>query len=549
MAIKTIYLFILLISLWITGCSTLHSGNSYLAKVNQDLITSEDLKDEFQYRHGGHMKFLEGEVEQQKFLASMIDQRLLLQEAYRIGIQDDPGIVLETEKFENQKIKEHLLKTEVDDLSKATDNEIKNIYERRIGEYLQVQQIVVKTREEAEAILKGIRSGEEFETIAREKSIAPSSKFGGRIFPVVWGSMDADWERIVFDLSPGETAPVFKSGMGYEIVRLEERKVAEEAGNTDNTVKTDKPVKPEFSRVEKRIRSVLEHRKAKERKEELVRSLREKYAVKFIPMDLGVEELKKGEKTKSDARLAAWNGGSITLSSFASMLDFDRLSSLPREEVGDKIRGLLGDVVDEKIFQAEGRSRGYDNVPEIARKVRQHRERRMLRNLYENYILADVTVGETDFKEYFEGHRKEFTFPEKRKIAHVLIDSLDTAKEVLKRSRQGEPFDNLARTYSKDKSTAERGGDIGWIDKDKVSPIFKEIFSTLKAGEIGDPVRSEQGYHIVKILEIQPETLKDYSQAREEIEKRVIKRKRDERVRFWVDKLKAVSQIEIRGKR
>ena len=79
--------------LTLLGCTTATPRTTYLAKVNQDLITFEDLKSEFKKRHGGHERFLTREVEIKKFLDRTIEHQLLLQEAYRLDLQDDPEIL------------------------------------------------------------------------------------------------------------------------------------------------------------------------------------------------------------------------------------------------------------------------------------------------------------------------------------------------------------------------------------------------------------------------------------------------------------------------
>lgn len=523
--------FLSIIFIWgLLGCSSTLPRTSYLAKVNQELITLEDLRYEFKRRHGGHEKFLAGESEIKKFLNRVVDSRLFIQEAYRLSLHEDPVIVNATNDFQELKLREYLVKKEVEEKSKATDEEVKAIYEQKLEEQVQVQQIVVPSREEAEAILKRIQSGEDFETTAREKSIAPSKKYGGWLPPMGWGFMDLEWERIVFNLSPGEVSPVFKSKMGYEIVRLESKMTT---------------TKPEFDRVKGQIKAILERRKLEERGKEFIQFIRNKYPVQVANFDLTIESLKKAMEQKMKEPLVAWNGETLSVYSFASHLNLDLLATLPSDRARDQIKGILEEVVNEKLIRKEALARGYDKVPEVAEKVRQYQEGLMENKLYGDYIFSDIKVTEEDLKQYFEQNHDDFTFPEKRRVAHILIDSLETAKDVFKKFKEGESFEVLAKTFSKDSQTSERGGEVGWIGKGEVLPPIERVAFSLNAGEVSDPIQTDLGYHVIKLLEIQPAKRKDFSQAKKEVERKVLQKRKDDKIRFWVDRLKAVSKIEI----
>ncbi len=512
------------------GCSATLPRTAYLAKVNEDLITMDDVRQEFKKRHGGHEKFLAGEVEIRRFLENVVDQRLLIQEAYRLDLQNDPEIREATNEFQAERLREYLVNREIKEKSKATEEEVKRIYDTKMEEQFQTQQIIVSSKEEAEEILKRVQSGEDFGAMAREKSIAPSKKYGGRLPPMGWGFMDPEWERIVFNLSPEEVSPVFKRKMGYEIIRLESKTTL---------------AKPEFDKVKNQIKAILERRRLEERNKEFTDFLRNKYAVQMSSFDMTVENLKKALEQKTEEPLATWNGETLSLYSFASQLNLDLLSTLPRDQGRDQLKSLLDEVVNTKLLEKEAISRGYERVPEVSEKVRQYREGLMENKLYANYVLSDMKTTDEELRQYYDQNQKEFVFPEKRKIAHILVDSLDSAEDILKRLKEGQSFEELARSYSKDSQTADRGGELGWIGKGQILPALEKIVFLLKAREVSDPLKTDLGYHIIKLLEIQPLQVKNFSQAKKEVENKVLKKMRDEKIKLWVDRLKAVSQIEI----
>jgi foldase protein PrsA len=262
-------------------------------------------------------------------------------------------------------------------------------------------------------------------------------------------------------------------------------------------------------------------------------------------LNLGLEDLKKAMEEKKEDPLAIFPGEKITLSSFASQLNLDLLSEVPSDRIQDQMKEILEEMINERLIEKEALSRGYDKVPEVSEKVRQYREGLMENKLYGNYILPDIKVTEEDLRQYFEQNRKEFAFPEKRKVAHIQMDSMDSAKDVLKKLKEGESFENLVKTHSKDTQSSNRGGEIGWINKGVTPPEFDKAIFSLKTGEVSDPVQTHLGFHLVKLLEIQPSQPMDFSQAKTAVEKKVFQKKRDDKIRFWIDKLKAVAKIEM----
>ncbi len=74
------------------------------------------------------------------------------------------------------------------------------------------------------------------------------------------------------------------------------------------------------------------------------------------------------------------------------------------------------------------------------------------------------------------------------------------AEEALERLKNGEDFANLAKEVSQDDFTAEDGGDIGWFERDEMEPEFEEVAFALNPGEMSDIIRTEEGYHIIKVI-------------------------------------------------
>jgi len=149
-----------------------------------------------------------------------------------------------------------------------------------------------------------------------------------------------------------------------------------------------------------------------------------------------------------------------------------------------------------------------------------------------------ITVTDEDVRTYFEDHPDEFTVPKTVKARHILFklendsspevvaEQRKKAETVLALARGGQDFGELAKTYSED-SSKDRGGDLGTFKREiMVKPFADQAFS-MKAGEISDPVRTQFGWHIIKVEAVN----EAFEKTLEEVDEEIIKKLKDERSR------------------
>jgi len=115
--------------------------------------------------------------------------------------------------------------------------------------------------------------------------------------------------------------------------------------------------------------------------------------------------------------------------------------------------------------------------------------------LMEKAALKDVKVSEKDVKKSYENYKPEI------KASHILVKDEKTAQEVKKKLDGGAKFEDLAKEYSQDPGSAANGGDLGFFGPGKMDPAFEEAAYKLEAGKISEPVKSQFGYHIIKVTE------------------------------------------------
>jgi len=138
-----------------------------------------------------------------------------------------------------------------------------------------------------------------------------------------------------------------------------------------------------------------------------------------------------------------------------------------------------------------------------------------------------VEVTEQALKEYYEQHKDAFTTEEQRHGRHILItvgDGVDDtaakkkAEELTAQAKAGADFAQLAKDNSKDAGSAQQGGDLGLATRDVFVGPFGDALFSMTAGEIRGPVKSEFGYHVIKLEEIQTGHVKSFEEAHAELD-------------------------------
>ncbi len=146
-------------------------------------------------------------------------------------------------------------------------------------------------------------------------------------------------------------------------------------------------------------------------------------------------------------------------------------------------------------------------------------------------LESKVTVDDAQLKAYYDEQKaktpERFTQAEQRRVRHILLQAADPkddaavkakAEGLLKRAQAGEDFSSLAKQFSQDSGSAPQGGDLGWSERKAFVTPFADAAFTMKEGEIRGPVKTQFGYHILKLDGIQPVSVKTFEQAKSELE-------------------------------
>lgn len=139
-------------------------------------------------------------------------------------------------------------------------------------------------------------------------------------------------------------------------------------------------------------------------------------------------------------------------------------------------------------------------------------------------ISQSIVVDDALLKAFYEENKGQFVGPEQRQASHILIEGDDassnsTIESIQKRLEQGEDFATLATEFSQDTGSAAEGGDLGLFQRGVMEPAFEEaVFAMTSIGDVSEPVKTEYGYHLIKLTAIQASEDKSFVDAQDQVE-------------------------------
>jgi peptidyl-prolyl cis-trans isomerase C len=474
--------------------------------------------------------------ERVEFLESMINARVMLQEADRLGIDKHPDILDWMNRRRSTMLREELLTQATAGRVEVTDAEVEALYAKRLTQ-VTARHIIVPTMDEAEELLDSLSAGVAFEDLAIRYSTCASGVRGGSVGTVRWGDFSDRWSSQAFRLEPGEVSPAFQVETGYGIVKVEAKTVME----------------PEDPTIERnRIRSSLFKQKTFEERKVFTDSLHLAYGVD-LDMDAVVslctmyalELMKLGETREvvdidvepelTDAEreqpIVSYRGGTFTTGEIVDLLLAYPYAVRPRLDDPDEMVPFINRAFVDTLLIAEAEKRELDKLPKIAAPLEKIKQRRTTQLLF-RYVTRDAEVPEEVLREHFEANEEAYTLPGGHTASKILLATKSAADSMMDLLDGGIPFEEVARRYSHDPFSAPGGGDLGFLPIGKDTE-FDEFFSTMEVGDV-KYFRSLEGQVILWLREKRQARPATFEEARSDVAKEILPAYRDQMLGEWV---------------
>ena len=176
---------------------------------------------------------------------------------------------------------------------------------------------------------------------------------------------------------------------------------------------------------------------------------------------------------------------------------------------------LVGFVADLKLGAKAAEAAKLQDDPDFPKRLEYFREK---------ILLDDLMFREGQKADTPEARKKLYDdtvakLPPETEVhaRHILVEDEATAKQIAERAKKGEDFVALSKEFSKDPGSAAEGGDLGWFTKDKMVKEFSDVAFKLEPGQISDPVKSQFGWHVIKVEGKRNKPLPPFDQVKDQV--------------------------------
>src|SRR3979411_2450464 len=234
--------------------------------------------------------------------------------------------------------------------------------------------------------------------------------------------------------------------------------------------------------------------------------------------------------------LAKVNGVEIRQSDVA-LAEEELGPSLAQMDPATKKDNVLAFLIDLRIVAKAAEDKKVENNDDFKKRLAFTRNRLLMDSL----LASEGKAATTDeaMKKVYDDASKQITGEQEVHARHILVESEDEAKQIEEELKKGADFAELAKKKSKDPGASD-GGDLGFFTKDQMVPEFSTVAFALEPGKISDPVKSQFGWHIIKVEEKRNRKAPDFDQVKGQIETYVTRKAQAD----YVAKLREAAKVE-----
>ena len=183
-------------------------------------------------------------------------------------------------------------------------------------------------------------------------------------------------------------------------------------------------------------------------------------------------------------------------------------------------------------------------------------------------VFTDITVTEEEAQSYYDSHKADYVQPESRTARHILIAPVqpgangaatatptaadwDAAKSEAEKVRSeilnGADFASEASKYSDDASTKDSGGSLGSVPRGQLVPALEQAVFSLNKGDLSQPIKTQDGYHIIQVTEITPQKQLSYDEAKESVKAGLLSQMQAQAWASWLSKAESELGVSYRA--
>jgi len=513
-------------------------GKKTVAMVNNEPITLDEFNQELATIHqeiGGDQK-----AEKEKIsglLKRLINTRLIIQEARRMGIDELKELKDSVDVFARQTLRDELLERQVKNI-KPDEKEVEMLYRKSIKEW-KIRSILFEKEEDAKAMEDALKGGKGFDETLKKSLSDKKGKGSEEGNYLKEKELLPEIAEAASKMKIGSTSSVVKIKKGFVIFKLEDVRY------------------PEDPKVKEQVRTELLRKKQKEVFSTYEKALKAKFVKVNDPLlkSIDFESKEQGfEKLLKDKRAVAEIKGEkpITVGEFAEYMKRQLYHGVERAVESKRLNKrkdqILEEMLEKRILRKEALRLGIDKTEGYKNQVKEYENSLIFGAFVQKAVVPDVKLNEEEVKAYYDQHTKEYSYPEMMKIRSLAFSKREDAEKAIVNLRQGTDFQWLGANAEGqvDKNTKGVLNFEGNLLTTKNLPEnIQKAVSGAKSGDFRLLANPKDYFYVLSIQEVIPPRPQPYPEVREQIAKKIYGEKIVRAVEEYADKLRAVSEVKI----
>lgn len=207
------------------------------------------------------------------------------------------------------------------------------------------------------------------------------------------------------------------------------------------------------------------------------------------------------------------------------------------------LQRILFELINQELFYMDATDNNMDQEEDFKAQLEKVKED-LIKQYYVSKLLRNVQVDDQAVLEFYGLNRDRFVEGESVRASHVLVNTEQEALDILNQINKGMAFEEAAKKFSKCPSK-EEGGDLGYFSKGKMVPEFEEAAFDMKIDEISLPVKSQFGYHVIKVVDKKGPKIQSFDEVKDSIRNYMISEKQQEIYFEKVNELKSKYPVKI----
>ena len=528
-------------------------GKEVVAMVNGEPITREEYEQEISSLHAKmaekkdaahEMTAADKEAEKKQppidytgLMKRMIDARLVVQEAKRIGLNELPEVREQVANASQKALRTQLMNQVLKDV-KPDESVAGELYDKAIHEW-KFRAVMFPKEDDAKKMEKGIKAGGDFAVLAdhaladkkARRAVDEGYLDGNQILSPIYDAL--------LTMGTGSVSPIIPVAGGFALVKLEDARVEE-------------------SEKKKELATVEALRR---KKEEVTKAFTASLKTKLAKTDTALldafdfesslavfDELTKDERVLTEIA----GNGRITVADLAGELQRRYFHGVERQigkkDLNTKKYPVLDEMVEKKVLEQEARNEGLDKTDAFTVQIKSYEDSQLFGMFVQKVVLPEIKIEESEIKAYYDGHLSDYTSSERLQLDSVVFTKRSDAEEAMRKLRSGDQLSwiraNAEGQVGKDaEGLLELRGTV--VMASTLAAGLKSALSGAGAGDFRLYESPEGYFYVISVVAVYPPSVQDYSAVRPTIARQLYTERVQTGVAGWIEKLRSAGTVDV----